>query len=396
MVVLISGVAACGSAVPSPPASRSSPASPQGSTAPDRWVVAEIDLPSEVTSAPSLEPGYQCHPCHFLAENDLFDVAETSRGPIAVGVQRPPVKAIAFTSSDLRHWTPLAGFAPAPDTNALAVVAHGGRTVIVGQSPGGATSWESDGSGWSVAPDQAVLRVSHGGGAMTSVTAFQGGFVAGGYRDNPLKGTKSAAAWRSDDGLTWRLDDDAGVFAGGRILDVAAAGGTLVAVGTHGDQTYGPAAAWRWTSSDGWQLARLEPDDGGAMTSVAAFHGRFIAVGTNDEDRGARVWTSRDGLSWAVVSDQPAFDNHSLPLRMHSIVSYAGGLAAAGLRFDAGNGSAVVWSSSDGRTWNSAWETSFSGGEIDGLAVSGDSIVAVGRTGYPDWNTATIWETPAH
>jgi hypothetical protein len=80
---------------------------------------------------------------------------------------------------------------------------------------------------------------------------------------------------------------------------------------------------------------------------------------------------------------------------MHAIVTTSSGLAAGGLRFDAGKGSSVAWTSTDGSNWNSTWETSFSGGEIDGLAVSGDNLVAVGRTGYPDWNRATIWVTPA-
>jgi hypothetical protein len=395
IVSILWAVTACGSAVPSPSPSASGASSPAVSLAPDRWVVAKLDLPSEVTTAPSLEPGYQCHPCHFLAENELFDVADTSTGPIAVGVQQPPAQAIAFTSSDLKRWTPVPGFSGRPGTSALGIVASGDRTVIVGQSPTGATSWSSEGSGWESAPDQEVLHVSYGGGAMMAVTVLDNEFVAGGYHDSPLAGTKAAAVWRSDDGLKWRADRAAGTFEGGRILDLVAAERALIAVGTNGDPTYGPAAAWRWTPSEGWKRANLQPDDRGAMASVAVVDGRFVAVGTNAADNGARVWTSRDGLTWTVAPDQPALHAYDRPARMHSVTPYPGGLAAAGLRFDAGNGSAVVWTSPDGATWESAWETSFSGGEMDGLAVSADSLVAVGRTGYPDWNTATIWVTPA-
>jgi hypothetical protein len=230
---------------------------------------------------------------------------------------------------------------------------------------------------------------------MTSVTTFGDEFVAGGYLDNPEAGTKAAAVWRSRDGLTWHADDARKAFEGGRVLDIAASEDMIVAVGTSGDPTYGPAAAWRWTLRRGWQRAELRPDDRGAMRSVAPFHDGFVAVGTNADDHGAGVWTSPDGLTWTAVSDQPAFHFYTLPVRMHTIIPYPGGLAAGGLRFDAGKGSSVAWTSSDASTWQSTWETSFSGGEIDGLAFSGDSLVAVGRTGYPDWNRATIWVTPA-
>jgi hypothetical protein len=391
IILLVLCTAGCGTAVPSPPVA-SGTVRPSDST--DRWVVADIAQPSAVTTAPSLEPGYQCHPCHFLAENELFDVAQTSAGPIAVGIQQPPPEAIAFTTTDLRRWEPVPGFTAAPGTSALSIVALGARTVIVGQGPVGATSWAFDGDRWRAAADLDVLRGTNGGTSMTAVIAVDGRFLAGGYRDDPAAGTKSAAVWRSDDGLAWRADDDVGHFDGGSILDMAASDQTVVAVGTNGDPTYGPAAAWRWTPAGGWRRAQLQPDDGGAMTSVTFHDGRFVAVGTSAGDRGARVWTSTDGLTWSAVPDQPAFHFYDLPARMHTVLSYPGGIAAAGLRFDAGKGSSVVWTSRDGTAWESAWETSFSGGEMDGLAVSGGSLVAVGRTGYPDWNTATIWVAP--
>jgi hypothetical protein len=390
-ILLVLWTAGCGTAVPSPPVA-SATVQPSDST--DRWVVADIAQPSEVLDAPSLEPGYQCHPCHYLAENDLFDVGQTSRGPIAVGVQMPPARAIAFTSADLQRWKPLEGFEGADGTSAQGVASSDALTVIVGQGPRGATSWASNGPGWRQASDQPDLQASHGGGAMMAVTAFQGEFVAGGYVDDPERGTKSAAAWRSKDGLTWHRDNPPRAFSGGRILDLAANGAAIVAVGTNGDPTYGPAAAWEWTAEHGWRPAKLRPDDSGAMRSVAPFRDGFVAVGASADDHGARVWTSADGLTWTVVADQPAFHYFDLPVRMHTVVSFPGGLAAGGLRFDAGKGSSVAFTSIDGSRWESRWETSFSGGEFDGIALSGDLLVAVGRTGYPDWNRATIWVTP--
>jgi hypothetical protein len=391
--ILASSVAACATApMPSRPPSSGTPAPS------DRWQVAFLAQPSAVTTAPSLEPGYECHPCHFLAENQLFGVGTIGGITIAVGVQQPPAQAVAFESPDGRRWVPLAGFTGAPGTAALAIASNGGRSVIVGSDPAGATSWarpSAGGTDWQQAARQDDLLVPSAAGAMTSVAPFAGGFVAGGYRDDPLHATATAGIWRSTDGLVWHADDAVAAFAGGRIRGVAASGDTLVAVGTSGDPNYGPASAWRWTAATGWRRARIAPDPAGAMRGVTATASGFVAVGLNGRDDGALAWTSSDGLDWTASADQPAFHYFSSPVRMQAVLAGPSGLVAAGWRSDAGKGSAVAWTSPDGRTWQGpAWETSFSGGQITGLASNEAGIVAVGRNGYPDWNQAAIWIGP--
>ncbi len=364
--------------------------------APEPWPEAAIALPSAVTSAPSLPPGYQCHPCHFLAENQLFGVGSTPAGLIAVGVQQPPAQAVAFSSTDGTSWVPLGGFTGASGTAAVAVATDGSRIVIVGHDTSGATSWATAGGAWTAAPRQDALLVPYSAGGMTSVAVAGEGFVAGGFHDDPLHATASAAAWWSSDGLAWRADDGSGTFAGGRILGIAARGGTVVAVGTDGDPNYGPAAAWRWTAAAGWERGRIGPDDGGAMRAVAATADGFVAVGLNGDDDGARVWLSPDGRSWTVVPDQPAFHYYTSPVRMQSIAVVPDGLVVGGWRSDEAKGSALTWTSTDGRSWpDPTWQPSFSGGQIDGMTIAGRTAVAVGRTGYPDWNQATIWTAPA-
>ena len=172
---------------------------------------------------------------------------------------------------------------------------------------------------------------------------------------------------------------------------MAASGSTVVAVGTDGDPNYGPAAAWRWTAATGWQRARLEPDDGGAMRAVVATNDGFVAVGLAAGDHGAMTWASADGSTWTAAADQPAFHNFDYAVRMQSVATTPDGLVAGGWRSGPGKGSAMTWASTDGIHWTATWETSFSGGEIDGMAVVGGRVVAAGRTGYPDWNTATVW-----
>ncbi len=363
----------------------------------DAWQQANIQLPSAVMTAPSLEPGYFCDPCHALAEDQLFGVGESPAGFIAVGVQQPPAEAIAFESSDGRDWAPARGFEGATGTTAIAAARNGRLTVIVGSRQSGATAWASTGGSgqWTEAPPQADLLVPYAAGAMTAVAPLGDGFVAGGYRDDPLHDAASAAVWRSTDGLTWHADDADGVFQGGRIWGIATSPGVVVAVGTGGDPNYGPAAAWRWTPATGWQTARIEPDAGGAMQAVAATPSGFVAVGLDDHDQGARSWTSPDGLTWTAAPDQPAFHYSQQPVRMQAVAAGPGGLIAGGWRSDAGKGSGVTWTSADGVTWQGpAWQNSFSGGQIRGVAVSGQAAVAVGRTGYPDLNQAAVWVRP--
>src|ERR1700693_3933467 len=95
-VTLFAVVTGCGSVPvsPSPSAAAATPSlvspDPSASGAADPWVVASVAQPSAVTSAPSLPAGVQCHPCHFLAENQFLGVMSSPLGPIAVGVQQAP------------------------------------------------------------------------------------------------------------------------------------------------------------------------------------------------------------------------------------------------------------------------------------------------------------------
>ena len=388
--------------LPTAPVSSVSTASPSSAVAAPSplaslpWQLADVQLPSAVTDPPSLEPGYLCHPCHYQAENQLLAVSKWPTGLIAVGVQAPPPQAIAMTSSDGLHWTAAPGFSGAAGTTAAAVTATQDRTVIVGLQHSGATAWAFDGQSWAQAPDQESLHVDYAAGGMTAATFTDGQFVAGGYADDPLNDKSSAAAWRSGDGLTWQRDDDpTGVFAGGRIWSMATRGDIVVAVGTNGDPIYGPAGAWRWTPAAGWQRGTIEPSDSGAMAAVAVGPNGFVAVGKNGQDLGASVWTSSDGLTWTAVPDQPSLHYYQLALRMQSIVSTPHGFLVGGWRSDVAKGSGVIWTSGDGLTWSApTWEDEFSGGQITGVALLNGSGVAVGRTGYPDWNQATIWLDP--
>ena len=404
VVSLMSGCASAAVPTPSAPPPASSISATQTSTPalmtqqPDLpWQYADIDQPADVMTIPSLLPGYQCHPCHYVAENDLFAVSAWANGLISVGSLRPPARPMAFTSTDGTSWEVVSGLIAAEDATAAAVASSASRTVLVGNEHNGATSWAYDGRAWQQAPEQDALHVDYAAGGMNAVVPLDDGtFVAGGYRDDPLHDTHSAGAWRSSDGLNWTLDSAPdGVFDGGRIWSMATRGGTVVAVGTNGDVIYGPAGAWYWTAAGGWQRAQFTPDGGGAMAAVIAVPSGFLAVGKNATDLGAAVWTSPDGKTWTAVADQPSFHYYQLPLRMQAIAASPSGYLVGGWRSDVGKGSGVLWRSSDGLTWTDPeWQTTFSGGEMTGVALTNDLAIAVGRTGYPDWDRATIWTRP--
>ncbi|MHB8958215.1 MAG: hypothetical protein ACYDAN_01130 [Candidatus Limnocylindrales bacterium] len=406
-IALVLAVAACGAAPSRSPAigvagtsslanSSASPApsaSTGSSAAPDpAWHDASITQPEVVNGFASQPPGYYCDPCHNLAEDDLFGVAAVSGGFIAVGDVTPPASAIALWSADGATWTPLPGFTGDDGSAAVGVAGAGGRLVLVGHDPTGATAWAGDlRSGWRRSPSQASLAVAHAAGGMTSIVPFDGGFVAAGYRDDPAALHASGAVWRSKDGLAWTLDADGGAFSGGRIMALAVTSDALVAVGTSGDQVSGPAAAWRWTATTGWRRASVPPG-GGAMRAVVATASGLVAVGVNAQDAGAAAWTSTDGWTWQAVADQPAFHFYQLPVRLQALALVNGTLVAGGWRSDPGKGSSVVVMSTDGETWSALpWQASFSGGQIDGLATANRTLVAAGRAGYPDTDTAAVW-----
>jgi hypothetical protein len=395
LVLVLAGlVAACSpqpNVAPSAGPAGSAVASPGAASAgarPGSWSAAEVVQPDLVTQAPSLEPGIHCSPCHPAAASQLFGMSASPDGFLAVGVQQPPASAIALASTDGRRWLPIP-WDPGAETTAIAAASGTGGVAVVGSAPGGAAAWLRREGAWATGAG-ADLAGPRGATAMTAVVPWRGGFVAGGYRDDPAAATAAAAVWRTDDGLAWRMDAPTGAFAGGRILGVAARGDVLVAVGSTADPSYGPAGAW--VNTDGtWRRATID-DAGGLMRAVTTTPDGFIAVGQAADDDGAKAWRSPDGAWWTAVPDQPAFHHDASPVRMESVAADDRGLVAGGWRSDAANGSAAAWSSPDGVAWTEAdWVPAFSGGQIPGIALATDAVIGVGRSGYPDNNQAAAW-----
>src|SRR5690606_31498718 len=133
---------------------------------------------------------------------------------------------------------------------------------------------------------------------------------------------------------------------------VAAAGGTVVAVGTEGDGVPGRERTRFLSSVDGgrtWSLARVRGGDGSAVPQgdaprmVAAGKRGWVALG-DAHGGGTVAWTSENARTW-TRHDVGAVFKPSDDVR--AVARTADGFAAVG----GADGHAVVWISPDGGRW---------------------------------------------
>ena len=238
-----------------------------------------------------------------------------------------------------------------------------------------------------------VVRLIFGGEfsqEMLAVTAGGPGLVAVG-RDSPSSRYDSsyAAVWVSPDGIAWsRVPHDEAVFGGeGRqgISAVTAGGPGLVA--------YGSAM---WTSPDGVTWSRFPRDEvglgGGALLSVTAGGPGFVAVGytttTEYAESGiAVVWTSSDGITWNRVPHDEAVFGGSEHQQMLSVTAGGPGLVAVGVETSRGDEDAAVWTSPDGITWARYHNRAVFGG-------SGNQRLAAVVTGPGGWSPSDMTILP--
>jgi hypothetical protein len=258
-----------------------------------------------------------------------------------------------------------------------------------------AAVWTStDGSTWTRVPDGPVFDVGAytvtRRGEMTDVIVGGPGFIAVGRSHGPTD--RRAVVWTSTDGTDWTRVPYGDAFARGTIEAVTAGGPGYVAVGGEVVGTHGRAAVW--TSSDGstWSLVPDVPmfdvggpgvfTDGrnhGAMVDVVAAGQSLVAVGSACAEQGgacrAAVWTSADGEHWSRVADAPVFDGN-----MYAITRWAGGLVAVG---DNGKGTRPrAWTSTDGLQWTASQAiTGFAGG-FTAVAPDGDGLVAAAASDH--------------
>jgi hypothetical protein len=387
-------VAACASNPPTSSPASTSPTAPVASAKPSpSWVAARVAQPAAIEAAPTNAPAF-CSPCHPVVGTYIDSMISFRGGFLAFGHDQPPSHAAAWTSSDATSWLRMATL-PAPEGSSIAaaIVGSDGSILAVGESGKSAAVWRSsDGTAWTLTslPAPAAGTTDW----LTAVAPSGTGFVAGGYTESAIA-EKTAAFWRSPDGTTWVRAAAPTPAGQSEVTGMTAIGSTtLFAVGIAGDEESGTAAVWHSTDAgSSWQALTSPVFAAGRMLSVVAAGSGAVAVGERKDQTGAAAWYSPDGQTWNWSSG-PGLDNGGLEMVMMSVAADASGFVAAGWRSDAGNGSAVVWRSTDGRTWvHVPQDVSFSGAGL-AAALGAPRVLVAGTMGWPDTHSAQVWIAP--
>ena len=386
--------AACGSITPTSSKPWASSTPPVASARPSpSWVAARVEQPAAIEAAPTNAPAF-CSPCHPVIGTYINSMISFRGGFLAFGHDQPPSHAAAWTSSDAINWQRVTGL-PAPEGSGIAdaIVGSDGSVLAVGESGKSAAIWRSgDGAAWTLG----ILPAPTAGTTdwLTAVAPSGTGFVAGGYTESATA-QKMAAFWQSSDGTTWVRTAAPAPAGQSEVTGMAAVGSaTLLAVGIAGDEESGTAAVWQSTDAgSSWQALTSPAFAAGRMLSVVAAGNGAVAVGERKDQTGAAAWYSADGRTW-ISSSGPGLDNGGLEMVMMSVAADASGFVAAGWRSDAGNGSAVVWRSTDGRTWvHVPQDVSFSGAGL-AAALGAPRVLVAGTMGWPDTHSAQVWIAP--
>jgi hypothetical protein len=230
--------------------------------------------------------------------------------------------------------------------------------------------------------ERATVPAPEMGSAVTAVAPGGDGLVAIGF-----DGRFGNTLWTSADGRTWR-DVTPSEFASFGIASIiATSDGRLVGVGRANTIDVDAETAAAFVSEDGltWRLARDAADLSGQMIDVVETDGGFFAVGGVPGADSAGVWHSPDGESWARIGeDVPA-------AFFWSITEGGPGLVIAGWRRNP-EPDAAVWTSADaGQTWTLAADPELGvlAEGTDVLATDAGRLIMVG--GSLTGDGAHIW-----
>ena len=187
-----------------------------------------------------------------------------------------------------------------------------------------------------------------------------------------------------DDGKTWRV---AAVTAPGGGAPSPGHAARLVTRGRDGWLAVGPDAIWTSATGQSWTLdspAGISPADAGDRLSILAATGRgFLAAGQNPAEGTAVVWTSPDGRHWQRMTTGQL----GLPAYGQTVSDLTGAatrgrdiLLSGHITTASGGRSAATWlSTDDGATWTGAPVPVDHGatGALAGIAASTAGFVAI-------------------
>ena len=181
-------------------------------------------------------------------------------------------------------------------------------------------------------------------------------------------------------------------FDGAAAYGIAGSDHRLVVVGETSGDPLGHAVAWISDDGTAWRRIETPAFTDGTMRAVTWTGAAFVAVGYATADDRAMAWTSPDGETWTAQPTSPSLENHGKPIRLLAVAAGDGTLLGAGWKSDAGNGSGVIWTSTDGVAWERPPDqVSMSGASLAGATLGGSVPVVVGTSGYPDNDQASAW-----
>jgi hypothetical protein len=246
----------------------------------------------------------------------------------------------------------------------------------------------TDGEAW-----QAIHSVSpfYDYGRLHDLSASDTALLA--VKFGPTNFTSNVWRWTFE--TSWVASDLAGSFASAvEVSDATWGFGTYLAVGTTAEPIEGvaadrwPTSAAMWSSSDGLTWAVVEPLPGAErLCSVTATTNLFIAVGTTDV--GPAIWASADMASWER-SDlawpvDVAPDKTNSPFTECGVTEFDRGLLAMRVIDDG----TLTWTSADASRWE-AGPTLEVATTPDLVAALGETVVLFDRRGERTENSTAI------
>ncbi|MGI8686780.1 MAG: hypothetical protein ACR2MO_17100 [Acidimicrobiales bacterium] len=265
-----------------------------------------------------------------------------------------------------------------------------------------------DGLAWSAA----------GRGALDRAAVFDFGvdpagrpLAVGGLSPARTSGGRHAFATYALERGVWRQDElvslpgDEAEEAGSRYLDgVATRGERMVVAGNAfvGSGTAGNVDGAVFTKVGDDDLAHVDgvpgldgPGDE-VVSAVCAGPAGFLVAGSvrRGDDADAAAWFSPDGVTWAQVA-APSFGGPG-DQSIDDCVATATGFVAAGGASIGDLADAAVWTSLDGSAWSRVESPALAGDDaqfVNGLAVAGAEVVAVGTDARDGRYAAALWHS---
>lgn len=278
--------------------------------------------------------------------------------PTPLGLDGPGSRNVGAVA-----WHPTLGF-----------VAGGATSTGSAEIP---TLWHSTtGETWERLP-----TLEGGVAAVHDIAVIPGGFVAAGSSN------AGPRVWRSSDGRTWSsVPTPLTGTTAGKEITVASDGSKIVygVTADTGSQLFHRVGN-EWVRADRGPGFPSSKPRGAQLLDVAAAQGRVVAVGSDGDDR-PLVMTSRNGVSWtrATLADKAA--------RLLAVTSYKGTFTIAGWRLLDGRAYLALWTSRTGTTWRRVGgsRTGPVGAFVD-LAVTSTGVLALAFEPGQRGLVTTVW-----